>query len=192
MTAYTPFQRHLLFFAEPITIHNITIRSALNASLRLGLNFPVSLALTLAIRVLYAPFPHYLRPLAISSVTPDISRSQLEPAQLSHSKYTLSDLLALSHADPKSQPRGTIHRMIDRGHVASLWSLAADVKTGLIDVEDVRRFQKGVWLEEVVKRRRSRVDGKGDVLPFWRGGLLLVGPHSWAVGRLFGVRVYEP
>jgi len=79
--------------------------------------------------------------------------------------------------------------VLNKSQVGALWTLAA-VRTGLVDREDVERFQKGGWAEEVVKRRRSRLPGKGDVLPFWRGGPLVVSAESWFVRRFFGVEVY--
>ncbi|KAK8845616.1 hypothetical protein IAR55_006332 [Kwoniella newhampshirensis] len=191
-TSFTPFQRHLLHFAQSPTSPNITVSSALRGSLELGLNFPVSLSLALAIPLLYAPFPHYLRPVPIKSVQKSDERTQLSPASLSQSTYSMMEVFDLYRADHAARSRGWFDWMVDQGHVLSFWAIAADVKTGRVDVEDVERFQKGEWCGSIVKRRQCRMPGKGDVLPFYRGGPIIVGLHSWFVGRLFGVRVYEP
>ena len=81
------------------------------------------------------------------------------PARLDKLAYTKDELLKLwEESDGETD---TIRRQLNNGHVAGLWGLAADVKTGLVDVEDVKRFQKGEWAEEVVKGRKSRLPGKG-------------------------------
>ncbi|CAD6581813.1 MAG: hypothetical protein TREMPRED_003093 [Tremellales sp. Tagirdzhanova-0007] len=179
MSHLSPFQRHLLFFATRDPIPRLTLLSALRASLRLGMNLPVAILASLSIRILYAPFP-FLRPMAVSSVPRQNFRTQLEAARLDRSGYTKDQLVALCDGDSA----------LNKAHVGTLWTLVADVKTGLVDVEDVRRFQGGDWAEEVVKRRKSRVPGRGEVLPFMRGGPLIVSAHSWAAYWLFGIDVY--
>lgn len=49
------------------------------------------------------------------------------------------------------------------------WALAAG-PGGRVSGRDVRLFQRGEVMEQLVERRRV---GLGDVLPFWRGGPLL-------------------
>ena len=68
-----------------------------------------------------------------------------------------------------------------------VWALAADVKTGRIEGEDIVAFQKGTLLKEIERRRKDR----SQVLPLWRGGPISVSGHSWFVGKLFGVEVYR-
>lgn len=68
-----------------------------------------------------------------------------------------------------------------------VWSLAADVKNGLISGADIVAFQRGTLLHEVEKRRKNREQ----VLPLSRGGPISVVGHSWFVRKLFGVEVYK-
>lgn len=68
-----------------------------------------------------------------------------------------------------------------------VWSLAADVNTGRIEGEDVVAFQKGTLLKKIEERRKDR----SQVLPLWRGGPISVSGHSWVVGRMLGVEVYQ-
>jgi hypothetical protein len=72
-----------------------------------------------------------------------------------------------------SQDQGFLKRKINQTH--------------MVNREDVERFQKGDWENVIAERTRNR----DHVLPFWRGGPILVGPHSWAVRKLLGVRVYQ-
>lgn len=58
MANLTPFQRHLLFFATPGPRPLLTIHSALTASLKLGMNLPLSILASFSIRILYSPFPY--------------------------------------------------------------------------------------------------------------------------------------
>ncbi|ORY23940.1 hypothetical protein BCR39DRAFT_561779 [Naematelia encephala] len=190
----TPFQTHMEHFASSSSPNEISLLSSLRGSLSLGLNLPASLALALGLRVLYAPFPHYLRPVRIDSITPSASRSQLEHASIpetSNSSFSRTDLLTLYTSSTASHRRSGLQSLLDRMHVWSFWAMAADTKTGRVDAADVRRFQKGNWEDAVVQRRKSRVPGKGDILPFVRGGPLGVAAHSWAVHNLFGVKVYR-
>jgi len=91
----------------------------------------------------------------------------------------------------QSSQRNILQRLLDKAHIWSFWAQAADVKTGLLDRADLQAFQEGRWQDDVVERRKSRVEGKGEVLPFSRMGPISVVGHSWAVGLLLGVRVYE-
>lgn len=87
--------------------------------------------------------------------------------------------------------RNWLFRVCDEGHLRGFGTLAQDLKTGRVAVEDVRRFQSGDWLEPVVLRRKSRLPGKGQVLPFSKGGPGLVAAHSMGAKMIFGVDVYE-
>jgi len=190
MTSLSRFQLHLLHFAAPNST-KITLLSSLRASLALGLDFPVALTLSIGLRILYSPFP-YLSPVDIPSIPQSSWRTQLEDAKLTSDTYTRADLLDLYHASPKYNRSDPLTRSIDTMHVISFWAMTADVDSGLVKRADVERFQQGEWEGEVVKRRRSRRRGEGDVLPLWRGGPISVAGHSWFVRKLFGVRVYEP
>nr|XP_031858124.1 uncharacterized protein CI109_006465 [Kwoniella shandongensis]KAA5525196.1 hypothetical protein CI109_006465 [Kwoniella shandongensis] len=190
-TTYTPYQRHLLHFAQSPNSPSpkLTIISAVRGSLELGLNLPIAVSLALALPLIHSPFPYYLRPLPIKSISEKEGRTQLSSARLIQSSYSMTDIFSLYQSEV---PRGWFDWAVDQGHILSFWAMAADVKTGRVDVDDVKRFQNGNWTDSIVKRRQSRMPGKGDVLPFYRGGPIIVGLHSWFVGRLFGVRVYEP
>jgi hypothetical protein len=172
----TAYQRQLLFFGD--AHRRVTIPSALRGALRLGLNFPLALALSLTLRALYASNP--LRPINILKLPARLHRSQLEHAALTEPAYTRPALLALV-------PRAGLAGLFDRAHVLSFWALAARREDLRVDAADVRRFQDGGWADAVAQRRR----GRQDVLPFWRGGPLWPGGHSFVVRHLFGVRVYE-
>ncbi|WVQ96906.1 hypothetical protein IAU59_004014 [Kwoniella sp. CBS 9459] len=187
----SPYQRHLVQFGNPAPPHNVSILSALRHGLRLGLNFPVALSIALALPFLCNTFPWYHRSVRISALPKGNTRTQLERAQVTQPTYSLSEILELFKVDGRTRERTLFAKAVDLGHVTSFWCMTADVKTGLVDANDVRRFQTGEWTEPVVERRKSRLPGKGDIIPFWRGGPILVGPHSWFVRVLFGVEVYE-
>jgi hypothetical protein len=182
---YTAFQKHLLFFSTPTNPPRLTFLSALRAGCALGLDFPVSVVLSFALRLMYAPFP-YLSSIDIDKIPHTVHRTQLSHATLPKSKaeYTCSELLRLLDSEPR---KGFLKHKIDQAHVVGFWTMAADARTHTVNRDDVERFQQGEWEEAVTKRRRSR----DDVLPLWRGGPIWAGGHSWAVRKLLGVRVYE-
>ncbi|KAI8940715.1 hypothetical protein NX059_001981 [Plenodomus lindquistii] len=184
---YTAFQRHLLFFSTPTPNPRLTVLSALKASVSLGLDFPVALLLSLSLRILYTPLPYFWRPIYIADIPPSSHRTQLTSARLPTNKSTFSCTELLNLLGASDQGKGWIKHKIDQGHVVGFWSMAADAKTHVVRRKDVEAFQQGEWEESVVKRRK----GREDVLPLWRGGPVWVKGHSWAVGRLLGVRVYE-
>jgi hypothetical protein len=182
---YTAFQKHLFFFSTPTNPPRLTFLSALRAACALGLDFPVSVVLSLSLRLMYAPFP-YLSSIDVNKIPQTLHRTQLSHATLSKSKtqYTCSELLQLLDTEPQ---KGFLKHKIDQGHIVGFWAMAADARTHTVSKDDVERFQQGEWEEAVTKRRRSR----DDVLPFWRGGPIWTAGHSWAVRNLLGVRVYE-
>jgi hypothetical protein len=182
--AYTAFQKHLIFFATPTNPPKLTFLSGLRAACSLGLDFPVSVVLSLSLRILYAPFPYLWSPINIEKIPQSSHRSQLSGAKISKSEYTCLELLRLLDAEPK---RGLLKNMIDQGHIVGFWAMAANTRTHTVSREDVVRFQQGEWEETITKRRLDREN----VLPLWRGGPIWAGGHSWAVRRLLGVRVYE-
>jgi hypothetical protein len=182
--AYTAFQKHLLFFATPTTPPKLTILSGLRAACRLGLDFPVSVLLSLSLRILYAPFPKFWSTINVENIPQSSHRSQLSNATLSKSEYTCTELLRLLDPEPS---KGLWKHKVDQGHIVGFWAMAANTDTHKVSRGDVERFQQGEWEEAVYKRRRDRED----VLPLWRGGPIWAGGHSWAVRKLLGVRVYE-
>lgn len=178
-----PFQRHLAYYAANASPpRRITLMSALRASLALGLNFPVSLLLAIGMRLYYSS--NLLSSVNVDSLPQAKHRTQLEDMPVDRPTYAAADLLAAYTAD---RPRPGLAGILDRAHIYGFWTMAADTKTNRLAKDDVKRFQRGDWQTDVVKRRR----GREDVLPFWRGGPIGVGGHSWAVKTFFGVRVYE-
>ena len=175
-----------MYFSTGGPTPTLTIPSALSASLRLGMNLPLALLASLSIRILYGDFP-YFHSTPVASIPHHKFRTQLESVELTQPSYTQEELVALCERVPDD---GTSRRL-NETHIGTLWMLVADNKTGKVDVEDIRRFQQGEWAEEVEKRRKSRVPGKGEVLPVLRGGPIIVAAHSWAVNWLFGVEVYQ-
>lgn len=93
-------------------------------------------------------------------------------------EYTRSEIVSLAR-----QEKG----MFGAVDALGLWSLAADVRTGLLKGEDVVGFQEGKVFERIERRRKDR----SQVLPLWRGGPISVSGHSWVVGKMFGVQVYQ-
>lgn len=182
---YTAFQRHLLFFATPTNPPRLTFVSALKASVKLGLDFPVAALLSFSLRLLYVPVPYFWSPIIVDDIPRSAHRTQLSSATLpkGKSEYTCSELLSLLADDGK----GFLKHKIDQGHIVGFYTMAANARTHTVSRDDVERFQQGEWEKHVVERRRSR----DDVLPLWRGGPIWAGGHSWAVKRLLGVRVYE-
>lgn len=188
-----PFQRHLGYYATSPSgppPRRITLLSALEASLQLGLNFPVSLALAIGMRLYYSS--NLIRPVNVDALPTRKHRTQLEHMQLGEDNkqqgYSASDLIESYDAADRqgAQPTG-LDKILDKAHLYGFWAMAADTKTNMLSRGDLKRFQHGDWQEDVVSRRR----GRQDVLPFWRGGPIGVGGHSWAVKTFFDVRVYE-
>jgi hypothetical protein len=182
--AFTAFQKHLIFFATPTNPPNLTFLSGLRAACSLGLDFPVSVLLSLSLRILYAPFPKFLSTINIEKIPQSSHRSQLSGAKLSKSEYTCPELLRLLKSEPS---KGLWKHTVDQGHIVSFWAMAANTNTHTVSRGDVERFQQGEWEEAVYNRRRDRKN----VLPLWRGGPIWAGGHSWAVRKLLAVRVYE-
>lgn len=165
MSFSSPFLTHLSFFAVRSsgvqTRPNIvTIGSSLKSSLAIGLDFPVACLLAIGLRLLYGnPSSLYLSAVNIDNIPQSKLRYQLEDVNLDqkpNENFTLSEVS--SWAKTKS--------LVNQAHIANLWTFAADTKTGLVSKRDIQAFQKGTWLWDLEKRRKSRQD----VLPLWRGG----------------------
>jgi hypothetical protein len=183
-STYTAFQRHLLYFSTPTNPPKLTFLSGLRAAVSLGLDFPVAVILSLSLRLMYAPFPYLTSTINVEQIPRSLHRAQLSDAKLSKSEFTCSELLSLLKNEPG---KGFIKHKIDQGHIVGFWTMAADTRTHKVSRDDVERFQQGEWEEAVMRRRR----GRDDVLPVWRGGPIITAGHSFAVGKLLGVRVYE-
>ena len=180
----------MLFFAKPGT-KSITLLSSIKASLSLGLDFPVACGLSIGLKLLYSSFP-FTRPVDIPSIPNTQFRCQLEDISGEKTLYTRADLINLYYSTRSYKTNGIVQRLIEYLHIHSFWMIAADAETHLVDSDTLKAFQQGEWQQRVVKRRRHRTEGKGEVLPLWRGGPISVVGHSWFVRKLFGVKVYEP
>ena len=183
--SYTAFQRHLVFFSTPTNPPRLTFTSALKGACALGLDFPVSVILSLGLKLLYTPFN--LAGINITDIPQASHRSQLSNVTLPTAKkdFTCSELLRL--LDRERNP-GFVKHKIDQGHIIGFWSMAASTRTHTVGRDDVERFQHGEWGTAVTERRRN----SDEILPLWRGGPIWAGGHSWAVDKLLGVKVYKP
>ncbi|KAM3422276.1 hypothetical protein BST61_g2637 [Cercospora zeina] len=182
-----PFHRLLSFYSNrnPHDSQTIRFQDSIKGNLALGLDFPVACAVALGRHL----FLRNVSSFSLSIYVPKVSwrTTPLEDLAIDEKKdYTCSELVS----EARKQGLGIMGMM----ECAGLWGLGADVRTGLLKGEDVGSFQRGRVFGEVEGRRKFRGDGdgggKGEVLPFWRGGPVWVGGHSWVVGRVFGVEVY--
>lgn len=176
----SPFHRLLTFFATRSSPNpqTITFLDSLRGDLSLGLNFPVALFLAATRHVVFRNTGAFS--LAIHVPTVKTSRQLLGgPGRFDideAKKYGLRDLLAVTSG------AGLATKLDAMG----CWGLIAD-QTGVVSGRDVRAYQRGEVMESVARRRQNR----SDVLPFWRGGPIWVGGHSWMVSKLFDVDVYS-
>lgn len=178
-TSVPPFHRLLSFYSNrspyPDT-QTIRLQDSLTGNLALGLDFPVALGIALGRHLYLKNTGLFSLNIHVPSVTTRVTL--LEGLAVDEKKsYTAGEMWTLA------APNGIAGRV----DAVGLWVLAADAGTGVVGGGDVVGFQRGEVLERVRERRR----GVGDVLPFWRGGPISARGHSWVVGRLFGVRVYE-
>lgn len=174
-----PFHRLLSFYSNrspyPDT-QTIRLQDSLTGNLALGLDFPVALAVALGRHL-------YLKNTGLFSLNihvPSVAtkRTLLDGLAFDEKKeYTCSEMFTLAAANG-------VQGRID---AVGLWSLAADVRTGLVRGEDVVGFQRGEVFERIERRRK----GTGQVLPLWRGGPISSTGHSWVVKRVFDVDVYQ-
>lgn len=182
--SYTAFQKHLLFFSTPTNPPRLTFNSALKAACALGLDFPVSVFLSLGLKLLYSPFS--LTGVNIIDIPQSSHRSQLSNVTLPIAKeeFTCSELLRL--LDQERYP-GFVGHKINQGHIGGFWCMAACTRKHTVSRDDVERFQQGEWEAPVAERRRN----SEEILPLWRGGPIWARGHSWAVEKLLSVEVYK-
>lgn len=177
MTA--PFHRLLAFYSNrnPHDSQTIRLQDSIRGNLSLGLDFPVALGVAVGRHL-------WLKNTGLFSLNihvPSVSwkETPLHGVPVDEKKeYTRSEIVSLARRD-----KG----LFGAADAVGLWSLAADVKTGLLKGEDVVGFQEGKLFERVERRRKDR----SQVLPLWRGGPISVAGHSWVVGKMFGVEVYR-
>lgn len=154
----SPFHRLLSFFASrsahPST-SIITFRDSLRGDLSLGLNFPIALFLAVTRHLVFGNAPGW------RVDVPSVRTSRVllgGPGRFtldSERRYGLRELLGATSG-------AGVSVWLD---AVGCWALVAR-RDGTILGREVEAYQKGEVMEEVVRRRR----GRGDVLPFWRGG----------------------
>lgn len=176
MSSSGPFQRLLTFFSNGSP--QITFMDSLRGDLSIGLDFPVALFLASIRHLVFRNTGTFS--LNIHVPTVQTSRTLLggpDRFNVDETKrYSVSELIGLA------RPGG----VIAQADAFGLWALAAE-KDGKVKGEEVRLFQRGEIMERIVERRK----GRENVLPLWRGGPIIVGAHSWAVEKCFGVKVYQ-
>lgn len=174
-----PFHRLLSFYSNrnPHDSQTIRLQDSLRGNLALGLDFPVALGIAVGRHLFLRNTSLFSLKIHVPSVSWKVS--PLEGVEVDEKKdYSCSELFSKT-----KQEKGIMGAFDAFG----VWSLAADVKSGLISGQDVVAFQRGTLLHEVEKRRKDR----DQVLPLRRGGPISVAGHSWFVGKLFGVEVYQ-
>lgn len=174
-----PFHRLLSFYSNrnPYDSQTIRLQDSITGNLALGLDFPVACAVALGRHLFLRNVGFF----SLSIFVPKVSwrTTPLEGLQVDEKKdYTCSELVG----EARQQNLGVMGVM----ECAGLWSLAADVHTGLVRGEVVEGFKRGTVFRDLEQRRKDR----SQVLPLWRGGPISVAGHSWVVGRMFGVEVY--
>ncbi|KAF2225163.1 hypothetical protein BDZ85DRAFT_280357 [Elsinoe ampelina] len=179
----SPFHRLLTFFStrspHPIP-QTITLLDSLRGDLSLGLNFPISLFLALTRHLIFRNTGFFSLRIHVPSV--QTSRVLLGgPGRFEIDEkrgYGLGELVG-----EVRRQGGGVAEVVE---AVGCWGLVA-ARDGRVRGEEVRAYQRGEVMERVAERRR----GRGDVLPFWRGGPISVDGHSWAVKKFFGVDVYK-
>ncbi|PNS15282.1 hypothetical protein CAC42_8283 [Sphaceloma murrayae] len=179
----TPFHRLLTFFAtrspRPNT-QTITFLDSLRGDLSLGLNFPLALFLALTRHVVFRNTGFWSLQIHVPTVR--TSRVLLGGS----GKFDIDEAKRYGVVELVRVVRGQGGGVTEVLDAVGCWGLVAD-RNGMVAGRDVRLYQRGEVMESVARRRR----GRGDVLPFWRGGPVSVGGHSWAVKRFFDVDVYR-
>lgn len=186
----TAFLQHLSLFDRDGD-GLITFAESLRGNLSLGLNFPVSLAMSIGQQVVYGNA-------GTLHLTIDISRVKSRRTMLSDMnteppsarKEHDEGALATGHSRTMLLDHCRSGTLLDRIHVRGLWALAADA-SGIVSAEDVRDYQQGSLLWRLEARRKFRDAQDSNVLSFFRGGPGSVAGHSWFVKRLFDVDVYQ-
>ena len=154
-----PFHRLLSFYsnrsAHPDT-QTIRLSDSLRGNLALGLDFPVALAVAVG-RHLWLRNTGFLS-LNIHVPSVKTTKTLLDGIEIDEKKqYTCKEIVSVAGKNG----------LMGRADALGLWSLAADVKSGLLSGEDVVKFQGGTLLEQIETRRKGLNDQR---LPLWRGG----------------------
>lgn len=155
----TPFHRLLTFFATRThpQRQTISLLDSLKGDLSIGLNLPIALSLALLRHLIFRNTGFLSLTIHVPSV--ETSRVLLGgPGRFDieeKRRYGLSEVLGLVRGEGMSVSADAV----------GVWGLAAG-RDGKVVGEDLRAFQRGEIMERLVERRR----GRGDVVPFWRGG----------------------
>ncbi|PSK51717.1 hypothetical protein B9Z65_2984 [Elsinoe australis] len=179
----SPFHRLLTFFARRSPTPNnqtITFLDSLRGDLSIGLNFPVALFLAATRHVIFRNTGFFS--LRIHVPTVQTSRALLGGPE----KFEFDVKRRYGVAELAGEVRRQGGKWMEVADAVGCWGLVAR-RDGTVRGEEVRAYQRGEIMEMVAERRK----GSGDVLPFWRGGPIIVSAHSWAVEKLFGVEVYK-
>lgn len=155
-TSNTAFHRLLTFFATRSPTPNkttITFLDSLRGDLSVGLNLPFALLLALTRHIVF-------RNVGFSIHVPTVNTSRqllggVDAFSIDESRdYGVLELV------------GAVEGVVAKADAVGCWALVAGAG-GRVRGSDVRAFQRGEVMEMLVERRRV---GRGDVLPFWRGG----------------------
>ncbi|KAK1066355.1 hypothetical protein LTR74_007242 [Friedmanniomyces endolithicus] len=176
-----PFHRLLAFYSNKSDRPNtqtVRLSDSLRGNLALGLDFPAALAIALGRHLVLRNTSFLSLNVHIPSVS--TTKTLLDGIPIDEKK-------GYSRAEIVGAARSNGNGVLGQADALGMWALAADVRTGLVRGEDVVAFQRGTLFEVIERRRR----GRSQVLPFWRGGPISVGGHSWFVNKMFGVDVYQ-
>jgi len=133
----------------------IRLSDSLRGNLALGLDFPVALGVAIGRHLFLRNTGLFSLSIHIPAVS--MTKTLLEGVDVDEKKeYTRAEIVRLAG---KNGWMGQVDAL-------GLWALASDVQTGLLRGEDVVGFQRGTLFRDIEKRRR----GRGQVLPFYRGG----------------------
>lgn len=152
-----PFHRLLAFYSNrnPYDSHTIRLQDSLRGNLSIGLDFPVALIVAIGRHIYLKNTGWFSLNIHVPSVS--TTTTLLEGIEVDEKRnYSRAEIDALA------KQNGLTGRLDALG----LWSMASDVRTGLLRGADVVRFQRGTLLHELQKRRRDR----SQVLPLYRGG----------------------
>jgi len=171
-----PFHRLLSFYSNlsptPDT-QTIRLQDSLYGNLSLGLDFPVAFAIALGRHLFLKNTGFFSLNIHIPSVSTKVTL--LDGIDVEEKKsYSCSELVSLAGKNGWA----------GQADAVGVWALAADVKTGRIEGDDVVAFQKGTLLREIERRRKDR----SQVLPLWRGGPISVTGHSCLSGNCLGLK----
>jgi hypothetical protein len=159
-SATPPFHNLLYWYArrsEYPDTQTITFSDSLRGNLALGLDFPVALVIATGRHL-------WLRNTGFLSLNIDVKSVPWKATLLEGVEFEEAREYRRQEVWEKAKEKGWSARLDGLG----VWALAAGT-TGDMQLRgaDAVRFQRGEGFFENVERRRK---GKGDVLPFWRGG----------------------